>query len=92
MKNPFNKILKILLKFRYFVVLFFIALLIFSFFLAKDSLKKFILIYDTSSDSIMINIDSVIGNSIKNTMKYIEQIEGIIYKTVNEKDLIAVAA
>ncbi|WP_295162564.1 hypothetical protein [uncultured Brachyspira sp.] len=72
MKNPFNKILKILLKFRYFVVLFFIALLIFSFFLAKDSLKKFILIYDTSSDSIMINIDSVIGNSIKNTMKYIE--------------------
>ncbi|MEI0797984.1 efflux RND transporter permease subunit [Brachyspira intermedia] len=90
MKNPFNKALKILLKFRYLVVLFFVILLIFSFFLAKDSLKKFILIYDTSSDSIMINIDSGIGNSIKNTMKYVEQIENAIYKSVDPKDLIAV--
>ncbi len=89
-KNPFNKALKILLKFRYLVVLFFILLLIFSFFLAKDSLKKFIIIYDTSSDSIMINIDSGIGNSIKNTMKYAEQIENIIYKSVDAENLIAV--
>ncbi|WP_157153264.1 efflux RND transporter permease subunit [Brachyspira murdochii] len=90
MKNPFNKALKTLLKFRYLVVLFFIVLLIFSFFLAKESLKKFILIYDTSSDSIMINIDSGIGNSINNTMKYVEQIENIIYKSVDPKNLIAV--
>ncbi|EKV56107.1 acriflavin resistance protein [Brachyspira hampsonii 30446] len=90
MKNPFNKALKILLKFRYLVVLFFIVLLIFSFFLAKDSLQKFILIYDTSSDSIMINIDSGIGNSIKNTMKYVEQIENVIYKSVDAENLIAV--
>ncbi|ADG70310.1 efflux RND transporter permease subunit [Brachyspira murdochii] len=90
MKNPFNKALKTLLKFRYLVVLFFIVLLIFSFFLAKESLKKFILIYDTSSDSIMINIDSGIGNSINNTMKYVEQIENIIYKSVDDKNLIAV--
>ncbi|WP_300758989.1 efflux RND transporter permease subunit [uncultured Brachyspira sp.] len=90
MKNPFNKALKTLLKFRYLVALFFIVLLIFSFFLAKESLKKFILIYDTSSDSIMINIDSGIGNSINNTMKYVEQIENIIYKSVDTKNLIAV--
>lgn len=90
MKNPFNKALKTLLKLRYLVVLFFVALLIFSFFLAKDSLKKFILIYDTSSDSIMINIDSGIGNSIKNTMKYVDQIENIIYKSVDAENLVAV--
>ena len=90
MKNPFNKALKTLLKFRYLVVLFFIVLLIFSFFLAKESLQKFILIYDTSSDSIMINIDSGIGNSIKNTMKYVEEIENVIYKSVDPKNLIAV--
>ncbi len=90
LKIPFKKLLTFMMKIRYFVIIFFIALLIFSIIISKSIFSKFTLIYDTSADVIVINIDAGIGSSIHKTKEYLSKIENIIYETVDNKDLIAV--
>lgn len=89
MKIPFGFALARLLKIRYGVIAGFVALLIGSIFLANDSFKKFVLVYDTSSDTIVINIDSGIGTPIDRTSEYIREIEGIVQNVVKKEELIA---
>ena len=89
MRIPFTFILDKMLKLRYFVVLGFVLLLVFSIFLAQDSFSKFVLVYDTSADTIIINIDSGVGTAIETTEKYIEQIGNIVDDIVQDDELIA---
>jgi len=88
-KIPFNFVLKKCLKARYFVVLALVLLLVSSVFLAQDSFSKFVLIYDTSADTIIINIDSGVGTSIDETTVYIEELENIVSSVVKNNELIA---
>ena len=90
LKIPFTKLLTFMLKIRYLVIIFFIALLAFSIVISKSIFSKFTLIYDTSADVIVINMDTGIGSSIYKTKEYLSKIENIIYETVDSKDLIAV--
>ena len=90
LKIPFKNLLIFMMKIRYLVIIFFIALLIFSVIISKSIFSKFTLIYDTSADVIVINIDTGIGSSIHKTKEYLSKIENIIYETVDNKDLIAV--
>lgn len=90
MKIPFTSFLKRMIKMRYAVIVFFIVLLGLSVFLAQDSFKKFILLYDTSSDAIVINIDTEIGSSASTTANYVERLENIIYKTIDKNNVISI--
>lgn len=90
LRIPFTKMLYKIMRFRYIAVIVFVGVLISSIFIAKDIFKNFILIYDTSADTILIDIDTGVGASIEKTKKYITQIEDIIYSTIEEKNLIAV--
>ena len=90
LKIPFKNLLIFMMKIRYLVIIFFVALLIFSVIISKSIFSKFTLIYDTSADVIVINIDTGIGSSIYKTKEYLSKIENIIYETVDNKDLIAV--
>ena len=89
MRVPFTFILDKMLKARYFVVLGFVLLLVFSIFLAQDSFSKFVLVYDTSADTIIINIDSGVGTAIETTEKYIAEIGDIVDNVVQDDELIA---
>lgn len=90
MKVPFGFILSKLLKIRYAVIIFFVLLLFGSIFLAQDSFKRFVLIYDTSSDTIVINLDAGVGTTLDKTLTYLEQIESIVLNTVRPEELIAI--
>lgn len=89
MKIPFVFILDKMLKVRYFVVLGFTILLVFSVFLAQDSFSKFVLVYDTSADTIIINIDSGVGTAIETTEEYIGEIGNVVDSVLEDGELIA---
>ena len=90
LKIPFKKLLTFTLKIRYLIIILFIAILIFSIMISKSIFSKFTLVYDTSADVIVININTGIGSSIYKTKEYLSKIENIIYETIDNKDLIAV--
>ena len=58
--------------------------------IAKVIFSKFTLVYDTSADVIVVNIDTGIGSSIYKTEKYLQKVEDIIYDTIDTNDIIAV--
>lgn len=90
LKIPFVKFLRFTLNFRYIVLMFFVVTLIITLFIAKIIFSKFTLVYDTSADVIVVNIDTGVGSSIYKTEKYLQQVENIIYETINTNDIIAV--
>ena len=90
LKIPFKKLLTFTLKIRYLIIILFIAILIFSIMISKSIFSKFTLVYDTSADVIVININTGIGSSIYKTKEYLSKIENVIYETIDNKDLIAV--
>lgn len=89
MKIPFGAVLTRLIKVRYFVIIFFVLLFFASIFLAQDSFKNFVLIYDTSADTIVINIETPTGTTKEETSKYIGEIENIVNDVVEKDELIA---
>ena len=90
LKIPFVKFLRFTLKFRYIVLIFFIVTLLITLAIAKVIFSKFTLVYDTSADVIVVNIDTGIGSSIYKTEKYLQKVEDIIYDTIDTNDIIAV--
>lgn len=90
LKAPFVKFLRFTLKFRYIVFTFFIITLIITLAIAKVIFSKFTLVYDTSADVIVVNIDAGVGSSIYKTEKYLQKVENIIYDTISTNDIIAV--
>lgn len=89
MKIPYGAILEKLLHVRYLVIASFVALLIGSIFLAQNSFKNFVLIYDTSADTIVVNIETPIGSTKDVTTEQISRIEDVISRVVKPEELIA---
>ncbi|MDO6992482.1 efflux RND transporter permease subunit [Brachyspira innocens] len=89
MKIPFGIILEKLIHVRYIVIGAFVALLIASIFLAQSSFKNFVLIYDTSADTIVINIEMPTGTTKDVTTKEIAKIEDVVASVVKPEELIA---
>ncbi|WP_020004480.1 efflux RND transporter permease subunit [Brachyspira innocens] len=89
MKIPFGVILEKLIQVRYIVIGAFVALLIASIFLAQSSFKNFVLIYDTSADTIVINIEMPTGTTKEVTTKEIAKIENVVASVVKPEELIA---
>lgn len=90
MKIPFGIVLEKLLKVRYIVIAAFIVLFIVSIFLGQNSVKNFVLIYDTSADTIVINIEMPNGTTKDITSKEIAKIENIVSSIVKPEELIAI--
>lgn len=90
MKIPYGAILEKLLHVRYLVIASFVALLIGSIFLAQNSFKNFVLIYDTSADTIVINIETPIGSTKDITTEQISKIEDVVSSVVKPEELIAI--
>ncbi|PCG21040.1 efflux RND transporter permease subunit [Brachyspira sp. G79] len=89
MKIPFGVALEKLIHIRYIVIGFFVALLIASIFLAQSSFKNFVLIYDTSADTIVINIEMPTGTTKEVTTKEIAKIEDAVLNVVKPEELVA---
>ncbi|ADG72047.1 efflux RND transporter permease subunit [Brachyspira murdochii] len=89
MKIPFGAALEKLIHIRYIVIGFFVALLIASIFLAQSSFKNFVLIYDTSADTIVINIEMPTGTTKEVTTKEIAKIEDAVLNVVKPEELVA---
>ncbi|AEM23098.1 acriflavin resistance protein [Brachyspira intermedia PWS/A] len=89
MKIPFGAILEKLIHIRYIVVGAFVALLIASVFLAQNSFKNFVLIYDTSADTIVINIEMPTGTTKEVTTEQIAKIEDAVSRVVKPEELVA---
>ncbi|MDA0064343.1 efflux RND transporter permease subunit [Brachyspira hyodysenteriae] len=89
MKIPFGAILEKLIHVRYIVIGFFILMFIASIFLAQNSFKNFVLIYDTSADTIVINIEMPTGTTKEVTTQQIAKIEDAVSKVVKPEELIA---
>ena len=89
MKIPFGAILEKLISVRYIVIGAFVALLIASVFLAQNSFKNFVLIYDTSADTIVINIEMPTGTTKEVTTKEIAKIEDVVASVVKPEELVA---
>ena len=90
MKIPYGATLEKLLHLRYLVIAAFVVLLIGSIFLAQNSFKNFVLIYDTSADTIVINIETPIGSTKDVTTEQISKIEDVISSVVQPEELIAI--
>ncbi|WP_300747845.1 efflux RND transporter permease subunit, partial [uncultured Brachyspira sp.] len=89
MKIPFGVILERLIKVRYIVIGFFVLMFVASIFLAQNSFKNFVLIYDTSADTIVINIEMPTGTTKEVTTEHIEKIEDAVANVVKPEELIA---
>ncbi|PPS23105.1 efflux RND transporter permease subunit [Brachyspira murdochii] len=89
MKIPFGAALEKLIHIRYIVIGFFVALLIASIFLAQSSFKNFVLIYDTSADTIVINIEMPTGTTKEVTTREIAKIEDVVASVVKPEELVA---
>ncbi|MEI0610844.1 efflux RND transporter permease subunit [Brachyspira pilosicoli] len=89
MKIPFGAALEKLIKVRYIVIGFFVLMFIASIFLAQNSFKNFVLIYDTSADTIVINIEMPTGTTKEVTTESIAKIEDAVSRVVKPEELVA---
>jgi multidrug efflux pump subunit AcrB len=61
----YERTLKNVLKWRYFVIIVFIGILVGSIFISRNTLKDFVLFYDNSAEQINIDLDAPNGTSLK---------------------------
>ncbi len=88
-REAFGKILRICLKARYLVLVLMLALFAATIMLGMSMFKNFVLVYDTSADTIILNIDTGIGTTMEVTKEAIGEIENIILDVVAPDELMA---
>ena len=81
-ENWFEKISNVFLRFRYLVVLLFIAIFFASVFLA--STMKFVLFPEVGTDKINAKIELELGSSLYQTEEIISKLEQIIFTVVGD--------
>ena len=86
----YEKILKIVLKFRYIAVGLFICIFILTIILSWSTIKNFVLFDDDSADLICVQLEAPPGTSLSKTTDYTKIIEDIIYEAIKPKELISV--
>ncbi len=88
-REVFGKLLSICLKARYLVLLLMIVLFAVTMLLGLKMFENFVLVYDTSADTIILNIDTGIGTPMEITKEAIGEIENIILDVVEPSELMA---
>ena len=86
----YKKMLLKLFSFRYAVFVFFIFLLGLSLFLAKDNIKNFVLMWDNTADSFLINLEAPEGTPLGKTSELTVPLEELLNKAVKKNELYAV--
>lgn len=86
----YQKLLMSFLKFRYFVVLFFIFIFIMTIVISIEPIKNFILLDDKSSDQVFIKLEAPQGTSLQKNTELTEKIEKIIYETLSTDELVSI--
>ena len=86
----YKKLLLKLFTFRYVVFLLFIILLGLSLFLARDNIKNFVLMWDNTADSFLVNLEAPEGTALEKTSELAVPLEEMINKAVKENELYAV--
>ena len=86
----YKKLLMKLFSFRYAVFVFFIFLLGLSLFLAKDNIKNFVLMWDNTADSFLINLEAPEGTPLGKTSELTVPLEELLNKAVKKNELYAV--
>ena len=87
--SGYKKILLKLFPLRYAVFVLFIFLLGLSFFLAKDNIKNFVLMWDNTADSFLINLEAPEGTSLEKTSEFAEPLEDFVNKALKKNELFA---
>ncbi len=87
--NFYKKLLNRVLKFRYAVLGIFILLFIASVIFSNETIKKFVLFWDDTTETINIDIDVSSGSSIDTTEKLTQGVERILVKHIPEKELVS---
>lgn len=88
--EKYSLLLKKILKFRYLVLIFFMILLVLTFFLSKSSFGRFKLIIDNSSDTVLINLEAPESSSLSQTSKLTSKIEDIVLNVVKKEERVAI--
>jgi multidrug efflux pump subunit AcrB len=87
--DQFAVLLRRFMKFRYAILCLFIVLLIGTVVVSGDSLKRFVLMQDSSSDTIRIVLETTENTSLEKTSDLTKQMEDIVLKNVGTNELIA---
>ena len=90
MENIYEKLLKRILRYRYFILLFFILFLFFAFAISGNTIKKFVVSDDDSSDLIMIKLEADDGKSLDQTYELIQKVEKKIQQKIKAENIISV--
>ena len=87
--KAYERILSILLKWRYLILLIFIILFIFTIKIVQKPVKNFVLLDDDSSDKILIKLEAETGINLSTTSNYTKKIEKIITNKIKPEELIS---
>ena len=85
----YKSLLLKIFKYRYLVVAVFIALLGFSVFLARDNIRNFVLMWDNTADSFLVNLEAPEGTSLEKTSMLTEPLEEFVNRAVKKDELYA---
>ncbi|MBN2402887.1 MAG: efflux RND transporter permease subunit, partial [Spirochaetes bacterium] len=87
--NFYRKLLNRALKIRYVVLAIFIILLIGSIIFSNETIKKFVLFWDDTTETINIDIDVSTGSSLENTEKLTQSVERLLVKHIPKEELVS---
>ncbi len=88
----YARMLKRILRYRYAVVAGFVVLLILSAFLFRGSIKKFVLIGNSTSDKIVINMEAEEGTTRDRMISKVTLMENVVISALSPKELVAVTS
>lgn len=85
----YERTLKNVLKWRYFVIIVFIGILVGSIFISRNTLKDFVLFYDNSAEQINIDLDAPNGTSLKAMAEITGDAEDLVSNTIPAELLVS---
>ena len=88
-REAFGKILALCLKTRYIILAILVGVFAITIMLGIKMFENFVLVYDTSADTVIVNIDTGIGTPIDTTKEVISEIENVILEVVEPEELMA---
>ncbi|MBT4551524.1 efflux RND transporter permease subunit [bacterium] len=86
----YEKTLLKVLRFRYIVIIGFIAIFIGALFVSQNSIKNFVLLWDDSADAIFVNLEAPNGTSLKKTEFLTKAIETKLTKLISPTERISI--
>ncbi|MBN2038526.1 MAG: efflux RND transporter permease subunit [Spirochaetes bacterium] len=87
--NFYKSLLNRILKLRYVVVIIFLILLAFTVVFSSETIKKFVLFWDDSTEAITVDIDVTTGSSLERTEELTKLVSKELAKQIPEKELVS---